>query len=69
MSSELIVRFNPQQEWRIDLSRLEPMGMEEARRWLDAGIVRRYIGLDIAEDWLREVLRRPVVETLRRAAE
>jgi len=35
MSSELIVRFNPQQEWRIDLSRLEPMGMEEARRWLD----------------------------------
>ena len=36
MSSELIVRFNPQQEWRIDLSRLEPMGMEEARRWLDA---------------------------------
>lgn len=35
MSSELIVRFNQQQEWRIDLSRLEPMGMEEARRWLD----------------------------------
>ena len=30
----------------------------KARRWLDAGIVRRYIGLDIAEDWLREVLRR-----------
>ena len=40
MSSELIVRFNPQQEWRIDLSRLEPMGMEEARRWLDDEFTR-----------------------------
>ncbi|MBK6867939.1 MAG: L-histidine N(alpha)-methyltransferase [Burkholderiales bacterium] len=30
----------------------------KARRWLDAGIVRRYIGLDIAEDWLRDCLRR-----------
>ena len=29
----------------------------KARRWLDAGIVRRYIGLDIAEDWLRDCLR------------
>ncbi|MFC4621773.1 hypothetical protein ACFO3A_06040 [Comamonas nitrativorans] len=35
MSSELIVRLNPQQEWRIDLSRLEPMGVEAARQWLD----------------------------------
>ncbi len=30
----------------------------KARRWLDAGIVRRYIGVDIAEDWLREALHR-----------
>lgn len=30
----------------------------KAQRWLDAGIVQRYIGLDIAEDWLREVLQR-----------
>lgn len=30
----------------------------KARRWLDAGIARRYIGIDIAEDWLRDCLRR-----------
>ena len=30
----------------------------KARRWLDAGIVQRYIGVDIAEDWLRDALRR-----------
>ena len=29
----------------------------KARRWLDAGIVERYIGIDIAEDWLRACLR------------
>ncbi len=30
----------------------------KARRWLDAGIIERYIGIDIAEDWLRDCLRR-----------
>lgn len=30
----------------------------KARRWLQAGIVGRYIGLDIAEDWLRDCLGR-----------
>lgn len=30
----------------------------KARRWPDAGIVRRYIGIDIAEDWLRDCLQR-----------
>ncbi len=30
----------------------------KARRWLDAGIVARYIGVDIAEHWLREQLAR-----------
>ncbi len=30
----------------------------KARRWLRAGIVGRYIGLDIAEDWLRDCLDR-----------
>ncbi|MBS7351405.1 MAG: hypothetical protein KIG95_14895 [Comamonas sp.] len=35
MVSELIVRLHPTQEYRVDLSRLDPMGNEEARRWLD----------------------------------
>ncbi|MDT7838572.1 L-histidine N(alpha)-methyltransferase [Aquabacterium sp. OR-4] len=30
----------------------------KARRWLQAGIVGRYIGLDIAEPWLRDCLAR-----------
>ncbi|QTD46574.1 L-histidine N(alpha)-methyltransferase [Ottowia testudinis] len=51
-----------------EMLRLLPHGAElidigsgdglKARRWLDAGIVCRYIGVDIAEDWLSEALRR-----------
>ncbi len=35
MNSEVIVRWNEREHWRVELSRLEPLGMEEARRWLD----------------------------------
>lgn len=30
----------------------------KARRWLDAGLARRYIGIDIAADWLQDCLER-----------
>ena len=35
MISEVIVKLDAEHEWRIDMDRLEPMGHEEARRWLD----------------------------------
>lgn len=35
MISEVIVQLSAEQQFRADLSRLPPMGNEEARRWLD----------------------------------
>lgn len=35
MHKEVIVRLSGEKEYRVDLARLEPMGMEDARRWLD----------------------------------
>ena len=35
MISEVIVQLSAEQQFRADLSRLQPMGNEEARRWLD----------------------------------
>lgn len=36
MISEVIVKLNANQSWRIDVDRLEPMSHEQGRRWLDA---------------------------------
>ena len=35
MISEVIVQLSAEQQFRADVSRLPPMGNEEARRWLD----------------------------------
>ncbi len=35
MISEVIVRLNAEQQYRVDVDRLAPMGNDEARRWLD----------------------------------
>ena len=35
MNTEVLVRLSGDREYKVELSRLEPMGMEEARRWLD----------------------------------
>lgn len=35
MISEVIVRLNAEQQYRMDVDRLPPMGNDEARRWLD----------------------------------
>lgn len=35
MHKEVIVRLSGEREYHVDLERLEPMGMEDARRWLD----------------------------------
>lgn len=50
-----MLRWLPQDAELIDIGSGDGL---KARRWLDAGIVQRYIGLDIAEDWLRDCLRR-----------
>ncbi len=50
-----MLRWLPRDAELIDIGSGDGL---KARRWLDAGIVRRYIGLDIAEDWLRDCLRR-----------
>lgn len=50
-----MLQLLPRQAELIDIGSGDGL---KARRWLDAGIVARYIGLDIAEDWLREALRR-----------
>jgi len=50
-----MLRWLPQGAELIDIGSGDGL---KARRWLDAGIVQRYIGLDIAEDWLRDCLRR-----------
>ena len=34
----------------------------KARRWLQAGVVGRYVGLDLAEDWLRSTLARAAAD-------
>lgn len=34
----------------------------KARRWLRAGVVGRYVGLDLAEDWLRATLARAAAD-------
>lgn len=35
MHQEVIVRLSGDKEYHVELARLEPMGMEDARRWLD----------------------------------
>ena len=35
MISEVIVKWNTEQQFRADVDKLLPMGNEEARRWLD----------------------------------
>lgn len=35
MISEVIVRWNAEQQYRIDVDRLAPMESDAARRWLD----------------------------------
>ena len=49
-----MLRLLPQDAELIDIGSGDGL---KARRWLDAGIVRRYIGIDIAADWLSECLK------------
>lgn len=35
MVSEVIVQWDAEQQFRVNVDRLSPMGNEEARRWLD----------------------------------
>ena len=48
----LLAALPPRAEW-VDVGCGDG---RKARRWLQAGVVARYVGLDIAEDWLRATL-------------
>lgn len=52
---EAMLRLLPQEAELIDIGSGDGA---KARRWLDAGLAQRYIGIDIAEDWLRDCLQR-----------